>query len=80
MTSIKALEILIPHVVSTLPDSMVQREEVLSALTVFAPPGHRCAPLLRLLMVHLEEHKRLQQTGSWRPLPCRAAILEHSAR
>lgn len=69
MNSIKAFEILAPYVVSTLPDSMTQREEVLTALTVCAPPGHKCTPLLRLMQVHLEEHKRLQQQWLLKPFP-----------
>jgi hypothetical protein len=69
MNNVQAFDILAPHVVSTLPDSMTQREEVLNALTMCAPPGHKCRPLLRLMQVHLEEHKRLQQLWTLEPFP-----------
>jgi hypothetical protein len=69
MNSSTAFDILAPHVVSTLPDSMARREEVLNALTVCAPPGHKCTPLLRLMQVHLEEHRRLQQLWMLEPFP-----------
>ena len=58
---VRLWETLILQVVSTLPDSITQREAILEALLGLVPCGHHCGPGLRLLQVHLEEHCRLQQ-------------------
>gem|GEM_PF-1262033 len=69
MSSLRAFDILIPHVVSTLPDSMMQREVVLNALASCAPPGYRSAPLIRMMQVYLQEHKRIQRLWKKRAEP-----------
>jgi hypothetical protein len=63
MTSLQAFDVLIPHVVATLPDSISRRQQVLAALRLCLPRNHRCAPLLRELQVHLDAHCRIQ--GRW---------------
>ena len=64
MTSSQAFEVLIPHVVSTLPDSLTGRAQVLLALCLCVPRGHRWVPFLLEMQVHLDVHQRLQ--GAWR--------------
>ena len=44
-----ALELVVGHIVATLPDSLTQREDLLEALAAAAPRGHRSGPLLRQL-------------------------------
>jgi hypothetical protein len=63
-TSRHELELLIAHIVSTLPDSLARRERLLIALAAEVPPSHPCRPLLRELQAYLQEHQQLQER--WR--------------
>jgi hypothetical protein len=56
----QAFEIIVPHVVATLPDSMMKRFKLLGALLACAPPNHPCAGRLREMEYLLQEHQRLQ--------------------
>ena len=51
---------LLAHVLTTLPDSLVRREELLQALAASLPPGQESARRVRALQFHLQEHQRLR--------------------
>jgi hypothetical protein len=56
----QAYEIIVPHVVATLPDSIIKRFKLLGALLACAPPNHPSAGRLREMEFLLQEHQRLQ--------------------
>ena len=63
----QAYEIIVPHVVATLPDSMMKRFKLLDALLACAPPNHPSAGRLREMEFLLQEHQRLQSGWSASP-------------
>ncbi len=56
----KAFEVLVGRVMATLPDSMVQRQQLLAALDTWLPSDHPIAPLVRQMQIHLEELQKLE--------------------
>jgi hypothetical protein len=55
----ECLPVVVAHVMSTLPDSVAEREGVLRALAACIPPGDRAGVWVRTMQFHLEEHQRL---------------------
>jgi hypothetical protein len=51
---------LVAHILSTLPDSLARREELLRDLAASIPAGLESAVRVRALQFHLQEHQRLR--------------------
>ena len=56
----KAFEVLAGRVMATLPDSLAQRQQLLTALDAWLPRNHPLAPLVREMQIHLEELQKLE--------------------